>query len=351
VKPRWIVVALLAAALAGVLGAPRVSTPVPALPASMTDREFWQFLSEASEPGGYFRDANIVNLTSNEIWFQSIIPGLVAQTTPGSVYIGVGPEQNFTYIAALRPKLAVVVDIRRGNLDLQLMYKALFELARDRAEFVAMLFARERPAGLTARSTAAELFAAFARAGPHEPSYLRNLSAIEDRLMRVHGFPLEAEDLAAIREIYRVFHESGFAVRSSPTYDALMTATDDLGEARSYLSTEERFAFVKDLQERNLVLPVVGDFSGPKAIRAVGRYLKQHGAVVSAFYLSNVEEYLEREGSWNAFCENVATLPLDSSSSFIRSSDRRNGFSRGFHLSLGRMAVAVRSCRASARYR
>ena len=68
-------------------------------------------------------------------------------------------------------------------------------------------------------------------------------------------------------------------------------------------------------------------------------------AVVSAFYLSNVEQYLTRDGRWSAFCGNVATLPLDRSSTFIRSV--RNGmYGRGVGLDsvLGNMASEVRSC-------
>ena len=63
------------------------------------------------------------------------------------MYLGVGPEQNFTYIVALRPKLAFIVDIRRGNMNEHLLYKAFIELSADRADFLSRLFARPRPAG------------------------------------------------------------------------------------------------------------------------------------------------------------------------------------------------------------
>src|SRR5881296_1824997 len=115
------------------------------LPAQLSDREFWRIIEEFSEPNGYFRSDNLL---SNEIWFQNVIPELVQRTRMGGAYLGVGPEQNFTYIAALKPKIAFITDIRRGNLDLQLMYKALFELSKDRSEFVSRLFARKRPDGL-----------------------------------------------------------------------------------------------------------------------------------------------------------------------------------------------------------
>lgn len=67
------------------------------------------------------------------------------------------------------------------------------------------------------------------------------------------------------------------------------------------------------------MVPVVGDLSGPKAVRAIGKYLKEHGATIEAFYLSNVEQYLQRSGTTNGFFCNVASLPLDEQSTFIRS--------------------------------
>ena len=69
------------------------------------------------------------------------------------MYLGVGPEQNFTYITAVRPRMAFILDIRRGNLQEHLLYKALFELSADRAEFLSRLFSRPRAAGLTTDST------------------------------------------------------------------------------------------------------------------------------------------------------------------------------------------------------
>src|SRR5262245_26899894 len=287
------------------MAVPSLSPAVADLPDRLTDREFWQLSNESSEPGGYFRSANITNLTSNELWFQYVIPDLLSRARVGGVYLGVGPEQNYTYIAALRPRMAVIFDIRRGNLDLQLMYKALFEMARDRAEFVSLLFSKPRPDGLRAGAPATELFAAFAAVEGSEALYQRNLKAIGDQLNKVHSFEVPPEDIAAIEEIYRTFYRSGYWVRSSPSYDELMTATDEVGRARSYLATEENFAILKDLQTRNLVVPVVGNFSGPKAIRAVGQYLHAHGAIVSAFYLSNVEQYLVQDGTWETFCKNA----------------------------------------------
>jgi hypothetical protein len=95
-------------------------------------------------------------------------------------------------------------------------------------------------------------------------------------------------------------------------------AFDDAGEPQSFLSTEENFRFVKGLEEKNLLVPVSGDFGGPKAIRAIGAYVEKQGAVVSAFYLSNVEQYLFQDGKARTFYENAASLPVNDRSVFIR---------------------------------
>ena len=313
------------------------------VPERLSDQAFWRLSADASELGGYFRSQDITNLTSNELWFQHVIPDLVQRTRPGAVYLGVGPEQNFTYMAAVRPRMAIIFDIRRGNLDLQLMYKAIFELSKDRADFVAMLFGSPRPPAVTTSSSATELFRALSTVTPNDTLFRQYLANIERQLVREHAFPLRPSDLNAIRQIYRTFYLSGVSVRAYPTYADLMTATDQAGINHGFLASEASFAFLKDLETRNMVVPVVGDFSGPRAIRAIGAYLKGRGAFVSAFYLSNVEQYLD---SWDTFCRNVSALPLDDSSTFIRSTNA-GAFGRGagFVSSLGQMTQEVQYCR------
>src|SRR5207244_4732830 len=125
------------------------------LPGRISDREFWGLVSSMSEPGGFFQSDNFL---SNEIVYQHVIPTLQAITGPGGVYLGVGPEQNFTYVVALRPKLAFIVDIRRQNMVEHLLYKAFFEIADTRADFISRLFARKQPAGLKENPTIDALF-------------------------------------------------------------------------------------------------------------------------------------------------------------------------------------------------
>src|SRR5262245_12801611 len=157
-----------------------VRTAAEALPTQLTDQQFWKLSSDFSEPDGTFRSDNLL---SNEQWLQYVIPDLVKSAKPGRVYVGVGPEQNFTYMTALKPSMAFIVDIRRGNLDLQLMYKALFELSADRAEFVSRLFSRRQPDGLDEQSTAAHIFKAFSHLERSQPLYDETLGSIRRQLV------------------------------------------------------------------------------------------------------------------------------------------------------------------------
>jgi hypothetical protein len=123
---------------------------------------------QLSEPDGTFvsRSGSPDNLLSNEMQLSTVATALAQEVRPAGVYLGVGPEQNFTYIAAIKPRIAFITDIRRGNLDLHLVYKALFEMSATRAEFVARLFSRTPTPVLARTANAAQLMATYGRATP-----------------------------------------------------------------------------------------------------------------------------------------------------------------------------------------
>jgi len=330
--------ALLAVSMALVWAAPLLGRS-PALPSKLTDQEFWELTERVSEPNGDFQSDNFL---SNERGYQVVIPDLVQTAKPGRVYLGVGPEQNFPYIVALKPALAIIFDVRRGNLHEQLLYKALFEMSADRADFLSRLFSRKRPDGLSASSSVTALMDAYDKVDPSAELYQSNFTAVSDWLTKKHGFALHADDLPGIDYVYRTAFFSGgpqlsynmagrgargtFGGRGNQaTYADIQEIDDGRGVNRGFLATEENWRVMKDLETRNLLVPVVGDFGGPKAIRTVGAYLKEHDAVVAAFYLSNVEQYLNRAGTEDAFICNVAALPLDEASTFIFTGGGRYG--------------------------
>ena len=322
------------------------------IPARLADTTFWRLMNEFSEPWGTFRSENFV---SNETSLQWVIPELTARIAPGGVYLGVAPDQNFTYIAALRPSIAFIVDIRHQNAMEHLMYKTLFETSSTRAEFLAKLFSRAPLQGVDTASTAAQLFDALAKQPPDSARFRDNLRAIVSRLTDVHRFALSDSERVSLNCVYSAFFSQGpdlsynyasecrnpgpfgygvgggpmgpgpgggmgrFGFRM-PSYQGMIIETDSAGTNWSYLGSEARFRTLKSMQERNLIVPLTGNFAGPRALRAVGDWARARNAKVTTFYVSNVEQYLFQQGDEaQRFYENVATLPIDSTSTFVRS--------------------------------
>jgi hypothetical protein len=320
---------LLGVAIVGLLVfAAFPSRAADTLPAQYTDVEFWKMVNDFSEPGGTFPYENFV---SNEVSYMDIIPDLTRVAKTGGAYLGVAPEQNFTYVAAIKPKVAFILDIRRQNLVELLMYKALFEMSPDRVEFISRLFSRQKPAGLPSNASAEVILKAFDQMKGDPELYKQTLQGIRDRLKQ-RGFKPVGDDDQKIDYIFNVFFRGGprmdYTTASStpnnqlPSYYNLMVATDGRGKNWAYLETEDRYKYVREMQQKNLIIPLVADFGGPKTIQAIGKYLKEHGATVSVFYISNVEDYLET--TWNQYKANLAALPADDSTLLIRFIPRAN---------------------------
>ena len=297
------------------------STSHAQLPGTIDDKEFWRLITDMSEAGGTFPP----QFMSNEDSAQFVIPSLKQATRPGGVYIGVGSEQNFTYIAAVQPRLAFIVDIRRDNVFEHLMYKALFELSDNRADFISRLFGRKRPDGLNTGMGVKALFDAYRPIEADASVYEANVRAVLDRLTKDHAFPLTEAARAAVIKTLDAFRTAGpyslkgFGDTTNPTYAELMSATDLAGSLQSYLASEENFRVVRELEQKNLILPIVGDFAGDKALVAIGRYVRERGAIVNTFYVSNVERYLFDQGArGRQFYKNASNLPADASSTFVR---------------------------------
>jgi hypothetical protein len=304
-----------------------VGSATAQVPARLTPAEFGTLVGRLSEPGGYFDTDNLV---SNEDSYLHAISGLERHGVRGGAYLGVGPDQNFSYIAAIRPRMAFIIDIRRDNLLEQLLFKALFHQARSRVEFLCLLFGRTPPAD-TVGWGARDLVALLGHVTGAPPDSLA--AARARRLVRVlvpgFGIPLSAEDRATLERFHRTFIAEGPELKLTtfgrgerfdyPTYGRLLLETDRGGRRANYLAREPDFQFVKALEERNLVVPVVGDLAGPRAMTAIGRYLTERGERVSAFYTSNVEQYLFRGDTFARFAGNVEALPHDERSVLIRS--------------------------------
>jgi hypothetical protein len=322
-------------AVAATIAATAPPAASQSIPSRLADTTFWRMMNEFSEPGGFFRSDNFVSNESSFLW---VIPELQRTVKPGGVYVGVAPDQNFTYIVALKPAIAFIVDIRHQNAITHLMYKAIIDLSADRADFVSRLFSRPRPAGLDSAATVSALFQAYARVPSDTALYRTNLAAIKNRLIKVHGFALSASELESLDYVYGAFYQMGPDLtynfggsgygggfgRGMPSFQSLMMETDGAGEFRSYLGSHANFRALKDFEERNLLVPLTGNFAGDKALRGVGQWTRDRGATTTTFYTSNVEQYLFMQSDEAPrFYRNVATLPIDSTSTFIRSYSMR----------------------------
>jgi hypothetical protein len=302
--------------------------------ASVDSIEAWQFaglILEFSEQEGFFRSDNFV---SNETSYLHVTDTLQEIADPGGAYIGVGPEQNFSYIAKLKPKIAFIVDIRRQALIQHLMFKALFHMSLTRTQFLSHLFSMpiEGQAVPGVNATALELVDYFSHAHTNLLAYYKNLAMIRRLIEGSFRFPLSDRDSSILDYVYTAFRNENLNIRYRPmiagwggyswggfaTLKDLILEEDLQGRMGNFLANREDYEFVRSMHLRNRIVPVVGDFAGTKALACIADYLKQNRYTVTAFYTSNVEQYLFNNGVFGKFVENVRKLPITNHSLFIR---------------------------------
>lgn len=304
----------------------QIAAPRPAVPAR-DSIPFARTISEISESGGYFDTDNLI---SNESSYLHIAGVLRSEAPKGGAYIGVGPDQNYSYIAAVRPSIAFIVDLRRDNQLLHLLYKALFETSRNRLDFLCLLFGRTPPDDLNVWNTRSlgELLDAVGKLPADTGRHRRTHAALLERI-RGYGVPLAAVDVSTLRRFHDEFLRSGLELRFAtygrgprsyyPTIRQLYLEKDLAGREASYLAREDDFRFVQTLQRRGRVLPIVGDFGGTHAFRKIGKLLDDRGLKMSLFYTSNVEFYLFRQQTFRRYVDNVRALPWDAKGLIARS--------------------------------
>ena len=285
---------------------------------------FGALVSSISEPDGSFFSDNVV---SNETSYLQVAGALARAATPGGAYLGVGPEQNFTYIALSRPKVAFILDIRRPNMIEHLLYRAIFAEAQSRSHFLALLVGRPwDAAGDPGPSASIEAVIAHAEKAPADEavfarSHARLRAAIERDL------PLDAADRKTLEVAHRAFFKGQLDVhfelkpaqgRRYPALRELLVQKDPEGTARGFLASEDAFRFVQTMEREGRIIPVVGDFAGDRAMPGIAAYLSREKIPVSVFYTSNVEQYLLEPRTWTRWTRNVAALPSHDKSLFIR---------------------------------
>jgi hypothetical protein len=304
-----------------------VATSSAQLPRSLSDSAFASLVVRFSESAGYFDTDNLI---SNEDSYLHPISTLRRVGVSGGVYVGVGPDQNFSYIAAIRPHAAVIIDIRRDNMLEHLLFKSIFAQSRNRVEYLSMLFGKQGPADTTGWSAKPiDSLLAYVRRTHATDAQLARIRANVVAESRRAGITLTDVDVETIKRFHDAFIAEGPSLRFTsygrapaagyPDYAQLAMERDLEGKQRSFLATEDAFQFVKSLDDRNLLIPVVGNFAGTKAFDAVSKWMATNNEKLSALYASNVEQYLVRDGGFDIFAANLLKLPRDAKSVIIRS--------------------------------
>jgi hypothetical protein len=297
----------------------------PAQSEALTPGQFAELFQRLSEPGGGFYSDNYV---SNETSYLQVASELDKRAI-GGAYLGVGPEQNLSYIAITRPRLAFIVDIRRDNALLHLLYKGLFELADSRADFLALLLGREQvaasPTGLTVTEVVERAQAMPRDSDLHMRAHRRIVSLLVEEL----ALGLSEDDLTRLAEIHQAFFVGQLDLKfewhkdngtNYPSLRELLLATDAGGRKRGFLASEDSFGFVKQLHSQHRIIPVVGDFAGDRALQQIAEELERRAIPLAVFYVSNVEQYLVKSRSrWQGWRRNLAALPRTDSAVFVRS--------------------------------
>jgi hypothetical protein len=281
------------------------------------DRRFDQIVRALSEPNA---GPGADNLMTNEDSFTRIVDTIDRKVTPGETYIGVGPDQNFTYIAHARPMLAFIVDYRRRNLLLHLYHQALFALSKDRAAYLSRLTAR-RPDPMPGEDATAEALVSAYKQVPMNRALLDATTDEVARTLQPLNLVEDAEwaDLATIgaKLAGPGMNARFLALPAYPTLARLIVSGDHM------LASEPLYRQMRARQLTQRIIPVVGDLAGAAAMPTLAAWLRAHGLQVAMIYLSDVEFFLLRDGKFAPFLENLQRIPWAEGAMLARSTSMK----------------------------
>ena len=300
-------------------------TELPLLP--RPESTYGKLFLTLSEPAGYFPSENVV---SNETSYLHVLDAMRRIGVKGGAYIGVGPDQNFSYIAAIRPEIAFMFDIRRDAMIEHQLFKAVFAMSRNRLEYLCILLAKPSPADVDAwKDRSIADIVSYVDSTPASVEVAKATEVEIERRAQAFGIPLTENDIAVLAIYRAAFIRHGLDVTYSslngnmmgnmPVWRELLLETDRAGNQLNYLAADSLFQYVKYMQAANRIIPVTGNAAGPTALRRIGDEIRSRDLVISAMYMSNVEQYLMRDGGFASFAENVKTLPRNEKTVFIRS--------------------------------
>jgi hypothetical protein len=313
--------------------APRAAAPVApkavpagdALPGKPPSQPIHELVAQLSERDRYYFSDNYVSNETSQLQVAPLLQALPA----GGAYLGVGPEQNFSYIALVRPEVAFIVDIRRRNMLLHLLYKAIFEEATTRSHFLTLLVGRpfQKESDPGAQAGVAQVIQHAEKLPRDRELWRASHARLVERITAGYRVALEVSDKVALREAHQAFFDDQLDIqfelhmKTRPRYPKLrdqlaMRAPD--GQELGFMASEKAFRFVQRMQAEHRIIPLVGDFAGNRALPGVAEYLRKNSIRLGVFYVSNVEEFLFEDKLWPKWVDNVGALPADEQSIFVR---------------------------------
>jgi hypothetical protein len=342
--PAFRALAALALTIAAACGGPRIievrTAPPPpdTAPRVAPESLYGKTFLRLSEPAGYFPSENVV---SNETSYLHVLDAMRREGVKGGAYIGVGPDQNFSYIAAIRPEVAFMFDIRRDAMIEHQLFKAVFAMSRNRLEYLSILLAKPVPANVAAwKDSSINAIVRLIDTTNASVEFAKSSEIDIENRARHFGIPLSDNDIGVLALYRSAFIRFGLDVQysslngsmmsSMPAWRDLLVEVDRSGKQLNYLAADSLFQFVKTMEAENRIIPVTGNAGGTVALRQLGDEIRTRGLVVSAIYMSNVEQYLWRDGLFNAFADNVKMLPRNEKSVMIRSLFGGRGYG-GWH--------------------
>lgn len=268
--------------------------------------------------------ASADNLMTNEDSIATVLDRL-AELPAGLAYLGVGPDQNFSMIAAARPSKALILDYRTKNRNLHLLHKAIVEATGDRVAYLNAFWARSPVIDAPARADPARLVAAYA-AAPMRPELLAESRARVRQFLENQGFRAEP-DLAEIATIQARLAGPGpearfLALKMYPAIGRLIAMKSRSGRPGHWLAGDAAYDAVRQLHQASAFLTIVADWAGTDALPKIAAYLSESRLKVGCIYVSDVEFFLFRSGLFGRYVANLARLPIADEAVIVRSSTR-----------------------------
>ncbi|MFM7319838.1 MAG: hypothetical protein ACKO5E_23060 [bacterium] len=286
-----------------------------------------QILSD--KPSG---PASADNLMTNEDSIASVVDELDGKVPTGQVYLGVGPDQNFTLMAYARPAMSFIIDYRRKNQLLHFLHQALLQLSESRMEYLENFWARRFSGQQNHQKplSAEAIMAGFEKAELDQKKLREVQEKVKAVIRLLHDF--SPDDLNEIAKIQARLAGPGpetrfLALKMYPTIRQMITGPSRSGKPGHWLASDESYATVRQLSSSGHIYPITGDWSANSrgnetVFSKLGAYLRREKRQVGCYYISDVEFFLFRSGRFSDYLANLGQLPWHPSAVVIRTSTR-----------------------------